>query len=187
MTKDDKKVQPMDPSITENKTPVVKENAPRVCHAIKQLNEEVWVLFPETPVEYSNYTGRNVALDVTYDLSVLDEDTDRIDIVQLFMLLQAAAYNSDPRINLVIIGKDDEGHPESILVSMHASARTQDNRDSFGLADAYSVLTRVEPGSDEDEDDPFLAVHDALASSPEISDGGSSSSTSDDVFDGGGA
>lgn len=158
MTKDDKRVQPMDPSIAENRTPVVKANNQRVCYAIKQLNEEVWTLFPETPVEYSNYTGRNVALDVVYDLSNLDAG-DIYDFVALIQLIEG-----DPRVNSTLF---DSGIV-TVLVSMNASARTQDRRDPFGLAEAYAVLG--EPGSDEG-----------------FFDGGTASETSDSLLDGGGA
>lgn len=163
MSKDDKKAQPMDPSIAENRTPVVKPNQSRVCWAIKTLNEEVWSLFPETPVEYSNYTGRNVALDVTYDLTALDAETDRIDLPNLLPLIAG-----DPRVSTVSISKDYEGFPEYVLVSMNASARTQDRREPFGLVDALAVF--AEPGSDEG-----------------FFDGGSASETSDSLLDGGGA
>ena len=151
----------MDPSIVENKTPVVVPNNQRVCWAIKTLCEEVWNLFPETPVEYSNHNLRNTALDVTFDLTALDAEADRIDLPNLLPLIKV-----DPRVADVIVSKDDEGFPEYVLVSMRNSARTQDNRESFGLAQALMVMG---------EDEGFFI------------DGGNADENSDDVMDGGGA
>lgn len=137
--------EPMDDSVREVPVGTPSTNRQRVCGAIKQLVAEFTGLFPETPVEYSNYDGRNTALDVTFDLTALDEDTDRVDAFNLLALLDDSAYNNDPRIDYVLSSQEDG----AVLVSMRSSLRTQDLRDPFGLADALSVLA----GEDEDYDE----------------------------------
>ncbi len=170
MTKDDKANQPMDDSTREVATPVASTNAARPCYAIKTLVAEVLALFPETPVEYTNYDGRNAALSVSFDMTSLSED-DRIDMTNLMTLLNDPAYNEDQRIEYVIV------EDEQVLVTIRSNPRTQDSRARFGLADALSVLAGDEEpddgtnaiaweNDDDDDDDPWLAVHDMLASSP---------------------
>lgn len=164
MSKDEKTAQPMDALVHEDRHPVMKENSGRVCWAIKTLNEEVWALFPETPVEYSDQDGRNTALAVTYDLSALDEE-DRVVLGDLLMLVR-----DDARVSLTLLNHDP--YYTAVLVSMHSSARTQDNREPFGLATALMILSGNEDG---DEDDLFTW------------EGGDAASTSADLVDGGGA
>jgi len=141
------KMQPMDATIRERQNGIVATNSKRVCWAIKTLVAEMADLFPETPVEYSNHDGRNTALDVTFDLSVLD-DEDRSTLIALFTLFD---FNADPRIEAIIA----EG--QRVLVSMKANPRTQDSRESFGLAEAWGVLT---DGDDDDDsgEDGFLTA-----------------------------
>lgn len=136
MSKTDKN-EPMDASVTEAKMGAPAKHTERVCYAAKTLAAEVTGLFPETPVRYSNYDGRNTALDVEFDLTAIsaDEDADA-----LMRLLDALA--GDIRIEQVI-AEDD-----SVLVSFRSSARTQDSRETFGLAEAWSILT----GDPDDED-----------------------------------
>lgn len=141
--------EPMDDSVREARVGTPMTNHQRVCGAIKQLVAEFHGLFPETPVEYSNYDGRNTALDVTFDLSPLDADTDRVDATNLLMLLGDPAHNAERRIEDVIVASD----MDSVLVSMRSSLRTQDNRDPFGLAEALSVLAGEDEGYDDDGDD----------------------------------
>lgn len=124
---------PMDPSITENLTGVQSANNQRSCYAIKTLTEEVWDLFPETPVTYSAYNGRNTALAVSFDLTALDAGTDRGDFLDLLRLISV-----DERVESVQDG------PDSVLVTIRANARTQDNREPFGLANALDVLDEGE-------------------------------------------
>jgi hypothetical protein len=124
-----KKVEPMDPSFQEDRTPVVKANQQRVCHAIKTLTEEVWALFPETPVTYDNYNGRNTALTVVFDLSSLPEDRDRVDLIVLLELIE-----SDERVQSVLV---EDG---TVAVTMRANPRTQDSREPFGVALALDIL-----------------------------------------------
>lgn len=140
--------QMMDPSIIENKTPVAKANNPRVCWAIKTLNTEVWSLFPETPVEYSNVNGRNTALDVTYDLTGLDAG-DIYDFVTLLRLIE-----DDERVAEVLTDKE-----EHVLVSMRPNPRTQDSRESFGLHQANLILSEFGSG----EQEGFYEESDSLA------------------------
>lgn len=130
------KNEPMDDSVTEAKVGTPADNTQRVCYAAKTLVAEVEALFPETPVEYSNYDGRNTALDVQFDLTGIDA-ADRDTLIAMMTLFD---LDDDPRINL-IVSEDD-----SLLVSFKASARTQDSRDPFGLADAWEILTE-EQGS----------------------------------------
>lgn len=104
-------------------------NTVRVCWAAKTLVEEFTDLFPETPVEYSNPDGRNTMLDVTFDLTVLDDEMEDAATALLELI------HTDVRVNVVLAENN------AVLVSFKSSARTQDNRDSFGLADAWDVLT----------------------------------------------
>lgn len=104
-------------------------NTVRVCWAAKTLVEEFTELFPETPVEYSGPDGRNTMLDVTFDITAVP-DTERDGATALLELVQ-----TDERVQWVIAAED------GVLVSFRSSARTQDSRYSFGLADAWDVLT----------------------------------------------
>jgi hypothetical protein len=140
--------EPMDDSVRERAVGAPKPNNPRVCGAIKQLVAEFTGLFPETPVEYSNYDGRNTALDVTFDLTALDEDTDRVDALNLMIVLGDETFNTDPRIDYVLASQTDG----AAVVSMKSSLRTQDLRDSFGLAEAYSILSGEAEGYDTEDD-----------------------------------
>ena len=138
MTKkpENKKTDPMDPSIREQVIGTPATNNKRVCYAIKTLAAEVGELFPETPVEYSEYDGRNTALGVTFDLTVLEpEEAD-----QFCSLLKLPT--SDVRVEEVLA---EDG---LVLVVMRSSARTQDDRSSFHLADAWMAMS--------DENDPGM-------------------------------
>lgn len=142
MTKpDDKKVEPMDDSIKEAREGTPFTNAPRQCWAMKTLINEVHSLFPETPYEVSNIDGRNTALDVTFDLTVL-EDVDHATMIALLTLFDLA---EEPRIEQII------SEDESILVSFKSNPRTQDSREPFGLVEAYAVLVEEDDGGDEDD------------------------------------
>lgn len=132
MSKKTEMPQPMDPSIREEGIATMHVNRKRPCWAAKTLVSEMDVLFPETPVEYSNYNLRNTALDVTFDLTTLDS-TDREMAANLLELT-----SSDSRIEDVIVGAGDmDGQ---VLVSFIANPRTQDSRAPFGLGDALDVL-----------------------------------------------
>ncbi len=131
--------QPMDATIREEKTGVAKANNQRVCWAIKTLVAEVHALFPETPVKYSDYDGRNTALTVAFDCSELDENTQEV-LVSLFRIL-----DTDPRVEDVDFAED------RAFVAMKSNAVTQDSRETFGLNVAYEILT-------EGEDDAEMGV-----------------------------
>lgn len=165
-----KEAQPMDASISEARVGTPSTNNQRPCWAIKTLNEEVWSLFPETPVEYSNFNGRNTALDVTYDLTAIPED-ERALAGKVIALLAG-----DARVADVVLVDD------SVLISMHPNPRTQDSREPFGLANAHAILT-----SGEDDEGWTLDVSAEAAGSLTTWDGGDAFSTSSDVVDGGGA
>lgn len=121
--------EPMDDTTREAKVGKPHTNQQRVCYAIETLVGEVHDLFPETPVEYSGRDGRGTALDVSFDLSVLD-DRDTSLLLALLGLL-----DSDERVAAVIT------EDKASLVSMRSDPRTQDSRASFGTADAFDVLT----------------------------------------------
>lgn len=128
MSKTDK-TEPMDTSARETLIGTPSANAPRVCHAAATLVAEVHDLFPETTVEYSNRNGRNVALDVTFDLTGLD-DAASADLITILSMFE----DTDLRVAEVLVDH------ASVLVSFHNSPRSQDMRDPFSLADALSVL-----------------------------------------------
>lgn len=146
--KDKTEPQPMDDSTREVATAAPITRTQRPCGAIKQLVKEMHALFPETPVEYSNFDPYNRALDVTFDLTPLDADTDKTNATNLLLLLADPAHNVERRIEDVIVASD----MDSVLVSMRASLRTQDNPEPFGLADALHILSGDE-GYDDDDDD----------------------------------
>lgn len=127
-SKADNSPKPMDPSVQETDNLVVTHE-PRTCWAIRTLVTEIHDVFPEIPVEYSEVDGRNTALAVTFDLTVLDT-ADRALANSLLDLLDA-----DNRISN-IIEEDDR-----VLVSMWSNPRTQDDKSPFGIADAHEVLT----------------------------------------------
>jgi hypothetical protein len=124
--------EPMDTSVREALVGTPASNTKRTCHAIKQLVAEVAGLFPETPVEYSNYDGRNTALDVTFDMSVFHSTGETL-FASLLSLVE-----SDERVREVI----DEDR--KFLVGMVSSPRLQDSRAPFGLDDAYAVLVGLD-------------------------------------------
>lgn len=134
--RDQKKVTPMDDGIRERSVGEARPNNQRQCWAIKTLVVETHTLFPETPVEYGDYDGRNTALSVTFDCSMLDE-TEQVLFTDLLRIL-----DTDERV------KDTEVGSDQVYVLMHSNPRTQDSREPFGLDDALSILS-----DDEDADD----------------------------------
>lgn len=136
--KTDKAPEPMDASAPENKNPVPVANQPRACWALATLVTEVTDLYPDIPVEYSNPDGRNTMLDASFDLTALAEESDRVMLGDLIMLVQ-----DDPRVSVVILEHDT--YYSAALVSMNSSPRTQDKRDPFGLGLALDIL--AEEGS----------------------------------------
>lgn len=143
MSKKDTAPEPMDPGAQETTTPVVVVNHPRVCYAAQTLVAEVETLFPETPVEYANVNGRNVSLDVIFDLSSMDGH-ERDNFTALLELCRG-----DLRIAEVVVA--DESDQSSVLVSFHNSALTQDLREPFGLEEAWLVMA-------EGYDEPSIGI-----------------------------
>jgi hypothetical protein len=143
MPEKDKTPTPMDPSIIEDRVGSAHVNTGRACYAAKTLVAEVEALFPGVPVDYSNRDGRSTALDVSFDLTVLDEP-DGQDLVTLLTLLGDSAHNEDPRIREVMA---DPGTLQ-VLVGFRSNPRTQDSREPFGLADALDVLSGDESEGD---------------------------------------
>jgi hypothetical protein len=134
MSKSKEVAEQLDPSIREARVGTASTNTQRVCYAAKTLVAEVMEMFPETPVEFSNFDGRNTALDVTFDLTAISGDDDRADLTTALTLLDDPAYNEDARIAAVLV---EDG---AVLVSFKSNAATQDSREPFGLIDAMSVL-----------------------------------------------
>lgn len=132
--------KPMDDTIRENPVGITATNRQRPCWAIKQLVAEVQELFPETPYEISNYDGRNVGLGVTFDLTTLDGG-DSVLFNNLMSVL-----DTDERVAEVITADYDQ-----TFVLMHGRATTQDSRESFGLADAWSILADTETSEYDDD------------------------------------
>lgn len=127
--KTDKTPKPMDDSIRERTQGVPSPNRARVAHALKTLVAEMHEVFPETPVEYSNYDRFNAALDVTFDLTGLDAG-DSVVFNDLIKMI-----DGDERVATVLT----EDYSQAV-VSLHPAARTKDKRDPFGLPAAFGVL-----------------------------------------------
>ena len=123
-----KTVEPMDDGIREQAVGTAATNTKRQCWAIKTLVAEVDHLFPDTPVTYDNYDGRNTALGVTFDFMEVDE-ADRGFLIDLLLSLP-----TDERVRAV----DSVGW--EVKVVMRSNPVTQDKRDTFGLPDAWAVL-----------------------------------------------
>jgi hypothetical protein len=123
----------MDSSTREAPVGTPSTNTKRTCWAALTLVAEVHEVFPETPVEYSNYDGRNTALDVTFDLTGLTSPDDD-DLASALQLVE-----TDERVDTVILGGTT--HEGQVLVSFKSSLRTQDSREPFGILDALSVLS----------------------------------------------
>lgn len=126
--------KPMDPTTREQLVGEVAVTRERVCYAGKTLVKEFHELFPETPVEYGGYDGRNTALDVAFDLTVLDIPAERDLATALLELCR-----TDNRVDSVVAS--DEGQ---VLVAFHSNPRTQDLRDPFGIAEAFDILVEGE-------------------------------------------
>jgi len=137
MSKTTEKGQPMDAAIRENTVGTATTNRKRNCYAMNTLIAEVTDLFPETSYEVSNYDGRNVAHDIQFDITSVPDDEQDLFILLMGLLVSSDGshpHNADPRIAEVSID------PEGVLVSFRASARTQDDRSPFGLADAWEIV-----------------------------------------------
>jgi hypothetical protein len=119
--------QPMDPSAPETRNPTITHNK-RVCYAAKTLVAEVQELFPEMPVDYADYDGRNTALTVSFDLTVLDGD-ERADAASLFVLV-----GGDLRVSSATVEED------VAMVSFTSNALTQDSREPFRINETWLIL-----------------------------------------------
>ena len=121
--------QPMDPGGPEPTSAPRSPNRQRSAYAITTLVSEVEQVFPGVRSEPSNYNGFNTATDVTFDLTSVSED----EVATLTTLL--SMLDSDSRVARVDV---EDGQA---LVSLHSNLRTQDLRDSFGVAQAHEVLS----------------------------------------------
>lgn len=144
MTKN-KTVEPMDDGIREQAVGVAAPNTQRQCWAIKTLVAEVDHLFPDTPATYGDYTTRNAALSVEFDLMGVEEPA-RAYAIDLFTMLGDSAHNEDARIASVeVVGWE-------VKVTMKPHPILMDTRDPFGLPEAWAVLFEAD-----DEDSGFPA------------------------------
>lgn len=139
-----KEVKPMDDGNRERAVGESRPNRQRIAHALDVLVTEFRSVFPETAVEYSRYDGRNTALDVTFDCSMIDTP-EQVVLAQVMELV-----SHDPRIEYVMPGGDQ------YVVGLFSNPRTQDNRDPFGFAGAWEALT--EEDEDGIVDKQFLTV-----------------------------
>ena len=96
--------------------------------AMETLIGEVAELFPETTYEIAGIDGRNTALEVVFDISMLDTE-DRERLLGVLMLTV-----HDPRVEEVLHDSD------SVVVAFLSNPRLQDLRDTFDLSGAYGVL-----------------------------------------------
>lgn len=117
--------EPMDPSVPEVSQARPVRNRGRNAYALDTLIEEVLALFPETTHEVSGRNQFNTHLHVSFHT----EEFERLD--ELLALVEG-----DHRVEEVLMEAEDR----TILVALRPNMRTQDSRDSFGLAEAWDVL-----------------------------------------------
>lgn len=146
---DKKTPVPMDDGIREVAEGTPFTNRQRQCWAIKTLVAEVDHLFPDTPITYGDYDGRNTAMSVEFDLMNVDEP-DRTYATDLFRMLGDSAHNEDARIKSV----DIVGWEVKVTIKTHPIL--MDTRDSFGLIEAWAVLFE-----EDDDDDDFAGIVDS--------------------------
>lgn len=120
--------QEMDPSTREVKNPVMSTNQQRSCYAMTALLTELLDLFPETPYEVGGYDGRNVALEVTFDLSSVEGSESLIELLE-------DVETSDARVESLLV-EDQQAN-----LRFKSNPRTQDSLEPFGLADAWLILS----------------------------------------------
>lgn len=119
---------PMDSAVREALVGTPATNNARKCYAMETLISEVAELFPETTYEIAGIDGRNTALEVVFDISMLDTE-DRERLLGVLMLTV-----HDPRVEEVLHDSD------SVVVAFLSNPRLQDLRDTFDLSGAYGVL-----------------------------------------------
>lgn len=101
----------------------------RTADALLTLIEEVTTLFPETSYEVGNPNKWGVISTVTFSTGGIDG------LAELLTLIA-----SDVRVKEIT-----EDSAESLTeIDLYPSLRTMDNRDSFGLGDAWVVLSEDE-------------------------------------------
>lgn len=119
-----KEPEGMDPSAQEHFVGKPHVNQPRVCYGIKTLVGEVLELFPKTIFETSEPNDRNVDLAVTF---VIDDPW----LADVLLLIEPGA-----RVDEIF----HDGENKTLKVHFRNSARTQDSREPFGLAEALEIL-----------------------------------------------
>lgn len=118
-----------DPTPTSGPTGARERNA----RSLDVLIKEVTDLFPETPYEVGKPGQWNVRTSVVFETGGVEG------LVDLLVLLAA-----DERVEEIT-----EDSREGLLeVALYPSLRSMDSRESFGLAETWSVLTDNEPGSE---------------------------------------
>lgn len=132
--------QPMDPDASETPVPVNADgvqdpsrHAPysaRNCWALEVLVEEVVALYPEVDVTTTDVTSRKVGIEVTFGGWDADHEENE-------PLLPAvlACVEGDSRVAEVT-----ETGTQGVSVRMHANPVTMDQRDPFGIRDAYTIM-----------------------------------------------
>jgi hypothetical protein len=122
---DKKMPEPMDAGAPERDSAEPVANNRRACYAAKQLVKEVLDLFPETSYDYTSFNLRNTAITVCFDTEEGSE------LEQLIRLVDA-----DARVDAIVRDNHDR-----LAVDFYNRPRTYDIKDTFGLEDAWLVLT----------------------------------------------
>lgn len=138
---DAKKIEPMDASAVETPTPQPITTRPRTAYAVDTLITEVQAIYPDMEVETFGPNGRGVNLDVAF------YDDDEPDLQALLGLVE-----SEPRVAEVMRSTNDN----CTIVAINNDPAIYDSRDSYGLVDAYKVLSEdvpAEPALVDPEDD----------------------------------
>ena len=127
--------EPMDDSAVTHAIGTPAVNNKRPCWAAQTMVEEFTELFPETNHEFTGFNGRNAALEVLFDLSMLDFG----DLETAQDLLTCSRV--DPRVAHVMQQGDQA------VVAFKNLPLSYDLRQPFGFGEALGVLD----GSPDDE------------------------------------
>lgn len=123
--------EPMDADAPERAVAAPTANRQRECYAMMTLRSEVETLFPETSISFGDPDGWGVKHEIIFDMSMLDEAEFKSASLLLSMSLL------DDRV--VAFAKDEE--EQSMAVEFVTDRRYRDSRETFGLDDAWLILT----------------------------------------------
>lgn len=123
-----KDVEPMDDSAFVHAVGTPAVNNQRPCWAAQTMVDEFTELFPETNHEFSGYNGRNTAVSVIFDFSMLDEDS----LVAAQNLILCTRV--DPRVMESVVDED------RAAVDFWNVPTTYDSREPFGFGEALGAL-----------------------------------------------